>query len=144
VEQNARTVLRAPDGKWLPGTPSPSPGRPLSSRHKIAEAIVRDISAAWEKHGAVVLDRLAIEDPGKFAALAAGLVPREFQMSIAPTLPAGLDADDWRALTGLVSAIRERFAGGEEVRAATVCDYVGRALDAYSATPILEATVVTT
>jgi hypothetical protein len=47
------------DGKWLSsGNPS---GRPLGSKHKIAEAIIRDISDAWQEHGKSVLDRMAIE-----------------------------------------------------------------------------------
>jgi hypothetical protein len=129
---------------WKTGVSGNPAGRPPSSRNKIAEAIVRDISVAWEKHGVSVLERLAVEDPGKFAQLAAGMVPREFQMTIGPALPSGLDQNDWRALVGLIRAIRERFVDGA-VKAEHVAELVGAALDQYQM-PIVDVspTVATT
>ena len=52
-------------------------GRPLSARTRIAEAIIRDIAAEWERSGAEVLERMARDEPSKFATPAAGLIPRE-------------------------------------------------------------------
>ncbi len=71
----ATALQRAPDGKWLSsGNPA---GRPLGSRHKIADAIIRDIAAEWERSGAEVLERMARDQPAKFAQLAAGLIPKD-------------------------------------------------------------------
>ena len=61
---------------WQPGQSGNPAGRPLGSRHKITEAIIQDISGAWQTHGPRVLDRLAVEDPATFPKLAVGLVPK--------------------------------------------------------------------
>jgi hypothetical protein len=77
MKNGSTMVSRAPDGRWLPGAvPNPA-GRPLSARTRIAEAIIRDIAAEWERSGAQVLERMARDEPSKFATLAAGLIPRE-------------------------------------------------------------------
>jgi len=79
----------------LPGhVPNPA-GKPLGSRRKIAEAIVRDFSDAWQKHGNTVLDNMALSEPAKFAQLAAGLIPKEFALTIGSRLPGNLESA-WR------------------------------------------------
>jgi hypothetical protein len=55
-------------------------------------------------------------------------------------LPAGLDADDWQALVGLVAAIRQSMPEAKGMKAEAVAEHVSRALAAYDATPIIEAT----
>jgi hypothetical protein len=61
-------------------------------------------------------------------------------VSISATLPAGLDADDWQALVGLVAAIRQSMPEAKGMKAEAVAEHVSRALAAYDATPIIEAT----
>jgi hypothetical protein len=69
------TVQRAPDGKWLSsGNPS---GRPLGSRHRIAEMLLRDLADEWEKSGPAVLQKLAVDEPATFAKIAYGVLPKD-------------------------------------------------------------------
>ena len=74
-------------GRWLKGTPSPSPGRPVSSRQKISEKLLADL-VVWEEHGVSVLQRLAATDPGKLAQIAYGLLPRDVFISVEQRTPA--------------------------------------------------------
>jgi hypothetical protein len=89
--ESATALQRAPDGKWLSsGNPA---GRPLGSRHKIADAIIRDIAAEWERSGAEVLERMARDEPAKFAQLAAGLIPKDILLSVTQRMPGNLTFD---------------------------------------------------
>jgi hypothetical protein len=38
---------------------------------------------------------MAIEEPSKFAQLAAGLIPREAMLTVAQRLPGNLEGEDW-------------------------------------------------
>ncbi|MGY4295134.1 hypothetical protein ACVWXN_003229 [Bradyrhizobium sp. i1.4.4] len=61
-----------------PGAPSVNPnGRGPTNRQKIAERLIADLADTWSTHGAAVLRHLATEDPGKFATIAFGLLPRD-------------------------------------------------------------------
>jgi Family of unknown function (DUF5681) len=96
MNKTAKRVIGRP---WQPGQSGNPAGRPLGSRHKITEAIIQDISGAWQTHGPQVLDRLAVEDPATFAKLAVGLVPKDVLLSINTKLPGGMDPDDWQLVT---------------------------------------------
>ena len=71
------------------------------------EAIIQDISGAWQTHGPQVLNRLAVEDPATFAKLAVGLVPKDVLLSINAKLPGGMDPDDWQLVTEVMGAIKQ-------------------------------------
>lgn len=90
---------------WQPGQSGNPAGRPIGSRQKVSEAIIRDISDAWAVHGRTVLEKLAVSDPGRFAQLAAGLVPREFQLSVESRLPGGLTAEDLEIFQAIKQAL---------------------------------------
>jgi hypothetical protein len=59
-----------------------SGGRPRGSRNKLTEALLHDVVGAWQKHGAIVLEKLAVEDPATFAKVASNLVPRNYEIDI--------------------------------------------------------------
>ena len=42
-------------GRWLQGSGSPSPGRPVSLRQKISERLLADLAVLWERQGQEVL-----------------------------------------------------------------------------------------
>jgi hypothetical protein len=82
---------RGADGRWLPGYSGNAnpPGRPIGSRQKIAEQIIRDIAADWnaedengEREGPKALARLRKDDPARYVAAALGLVPKDWLISI--------------------------------------------------------------
>jgi hypothetical protein len=49
-----------------------------------------------------VLARLAIEEPGKLAQIAYGLLPKDVFISVEQRTPGFLDPDKWRVLVDLV------------------------------------------
>jgi hypothetical protein len=93
-------------GRWLQGSGSPSPGRPLSSRQKISERLLADLADVWERHGASVLERLAISEPGKLASIAYGLLPKDIFVSVQQQ-PTSIDPDDWQMLVGIAATMKE-------------------------------------
>ncbi|MBV9956741.1 MAG: hypothetical protein JOZ70_15990 [Pseudolabrys sp.] len=95
--------------RWQPGESGNRAGRPTGSRQKIAEALLKDIAAVWERRGAEVLERLATDDPAALAKIAFGLLPREALISVQQQAPAGLDAEQWSRLREILAMV-ERVA----------------------------------
>ena len=106
-------VKRDANGRWLPGTPSPSPGRPVSSRQKISERLLADLAAVWEEHGKDVLTKLAVTDPGKLATIAYGLLPKDVFISVEQKTPGNLEPEAWAALRRVLDLIQAAGADGD-------------------------------
>jgi hypothetical protein len=97
------------------GAPSVNPkGRGLTNRQRIAESLIADLAGVWEEHGAGVLKRLALEDPGKFATIAFGLLPKDVFVSVAQAAPGGLNPEEWSQLRGVLDAIEQARLGDVE------------------------------
>ncbi len=117
VSLSEKPIMRDDRGRWLPGSGSPSPGRPPSSRQKIATQLLTDLSEVWEKHGSAVLTRLAVEDPGKLATIAYGILPKEAFVRIEDQrAPGNLDAEAWASLRRVLDLIEQCGAGGKVPR----------------------------
>jgi hypothetical protein len=94
------------------GAPSVNPkGRGLTNRQKIAENLIADLADVWEAHGRGVLEKLATDDPGKFATIAFGLLPRDVFVQVAQAAPAGLTPDEFAQLRGVLDAIESAKLG---------------------------------
>jgi hypothetical protein len=65
MNENSLKNLRGP--RWQPGESGNPNGRP--ARAQLTERFVHDLNASWGKHGARVLEQLAVKQPGQFAAL---------------------------------------------------------------------------
>ena len=72
---------------WKPGQSGNPKGRPIGARQKISEQLLADLAVVWEHQGESVLRRLAIEDPGKLAQIAYGLLPRDVFISVEQRTP---------------------------------------------------------
>jgi hypothetical protein len=73
------------------GAPSVNPkGRGPTNRQKIAERLIADLADTWSTHGAAVLQHLATNDPGKFATIAFGLLPRDVFVQVQQATPGNL------------------------------------------------------
>ena len=57
--------MRDERGRWLKGSASPSPGRPVGSRSKLGDAFVESLQRKWEIEGDAIVDRVAISNPEK-------------------------------------------------------------------------------
>jgi len=67
----------------------------------------------WETHGAGVLERLVVTDPGKPAQIAYGLLPRDVFISVEQRTPGNLDPDEWAILRRVIDLIKTNANGGE-------------------------------
>jgi hypothetical protein len=73
-------VVRGPGGRWLSsGNPA---GRPIGSRHRLAEQFIRDAYALWKAEGPAALVQMRQEDNTKFCQMMAGLIPRDLVLSV--------------------------------------------------------------
>jgi hypothetical protein len=70
-------VARDASGRWLPGQSANPAGRGMTNRQRISERLLADLADVWERHGASVLERLAVTEPAKLATIAYGLLPRD-------------------------------------------------------------------
>ena len=87
---------------WKPGQSGNPAGRPIGARQKISEKLLADLAVVWETEGESVLRRLAIEDPGKLAQIAYGLLPRDVFISVEQRTPGNLDPDEWAILRRVI------------------------------------------
>jgi hypothetical protein len=66
---------------WVKGQSGNPKGRAEGTRVKLGENFLRDAFAAWTQHGVKALETMAIEEPGKFSSMIAGLLPKEFNVT---------------------------------------------------------------
>ena len=73
-------IARGLDGRWL--SSGNSAGRPIGSRHRLAEQFIRDAYELWKAEGPAALVQMRKEDNTKFCQMMAGLIPRDLVLSV--------------------------------------------------------------
>ncbi len=68
--------------QFQPGQCANPAGRPKGARNKLAETFLEDAYTAWQEHGKQALDTMAENDPGGFAKMISGLLPREATLNL--------------------------------------------------------------
>jgi hypothetical protein len=92
-EPHTPPIQRNAQGRFLSGT-KPGPGRPVGSRNKLSEDLLSDLVDVWSTHGKAALIRCAEEEPGRFAQICVGLLPRDVELNVGidVTMRAAIDA----------------------------------------------------
>jgi hypothetical protein len=103
-------------------------GRPAGSRNRFSAQFVADVADVWERHGPAVLERLAVEEPARFADICSRLIPKDVAVSIEQR-PTGLDETDLQILR----AIRDCIPNAGQRSPTEVFQYVLEALNAHDA-----------
>jgi hypothetical protein len=101
-------------GRWVAGQSGNPSGRPLAARQRISERLLSDLADVWEAHGKTVLARLAVDDPGKLAQIAYGLLPRDVFISVEQRAPGNLEPSEWATLRRVLDIIQACAPEGAE------------------------------
>lgn len=97
------TQRRRENGQIKKGEVRNPAGRPKGSRATFAEAFMADVQMHWLVHGKDVIERVAQNDPSTYLRVAAGLLPRELNVTVSV-----LDTMSDDDLMTLLQGIRER------------------------------------
>ena len=102
---------------FQPGQSGNPAGRAKGSRHKLGEAFIQDMYAAWETQGKAAIDRVIKDRPHEFIKSVASILPKEIEVKT--TSVQELSDDDLAAaLIALRSATALAHAGdGSETKA---------------------------
>ncbi len=77
------------------------PGRPRGSKNKLSENFIADLNAGWNKYGRQVIDNVAQDQPAKFLAIVAGLLPKDVLLTVVDNRPMiELTAEELLAIAG--------------------------------------------
>ncbi len=71
--------------KFEPGQSGNPAGRPVGARAKLGEAFVAEMLADFLKHGRDAIKRVRVEKPDQYLKVIASLLPKEVNLSTAPS-----------------------------------------------------------
>src|SRR5262249_57234150 len=116
--------------RWLPGQSGNPNGRPLGARTEFSNSFMRDLARVWAKQGGHIIEKVATDDPSRFFAVAASLIPRDVAISIEQRLPGGLSSDDWSIVLEVMGAVKAALPDANARRPGEVMEHVLSALRA--------------
>src|SRR5262245_58131168 len=100
--------------RWLPGQSGNPNGRPLGARTEFSNSFMRDLARVWAKQGGDIIEKVATDDPSRFFAVAASLIPKDVAVTIEQRLPGGLSPEDWSIAMSIFQAINEALPGANQ------------------------------
>jgi hypothetical protein len=111
-------------------------GRPPSSRSRLSNKLITDLSEIWHQHGPEVLRKMASREPGTLARMAYATLPKDILVSVEQKIPGGLSAEDWVLLTQVLDLVRSAIPPGSSAPPAEVFGVIETALRAHFAKEI--------
>jgi len=111
-------------------------GRPPSSRSRLSNKLITDLSEIWHQHGPEILRKMASREPGTLARMAYATLPKDILVSVEQKIPGGLSAEDWVLLTQVLDLVRSAIPPGSSAPPAEVFGVIETALRAHFAKEI--------
>jgi hypothetical protein len=134
MESEIDTRPRVNGRMWSPGQSGNPLGRPIGARGRFSQQFIDDMRASWDRHGATVMDRVAVEYPDRYLGIAAHLIPKEIEATISAAV-GGLDATDF----AILRAIRDAIPAANQQQPGDVLRFVEEAVKAHASVPMIEA-----
>ena len=125
--------------RWLPGQTGNPNGRPLGARTEFSANFLRDLARVWAERGGDIIERVSSEDPSRFFAVAASLIPKDVQLTLQTKLPGDLSPDDWAIAMSVFQAVRDALPDANSRPPAAVLSFVLDAIRSHSAKQLIEA-----
>ena len=113
---------------WVAGQSGNPAGRPVGARGRFLQQFIEDMRASWERHGATVMDRVAVEYPDRYLGIAAHLIPKE----VTATIEAGSGVLDLECMA-ILQAIKDSVPCANDRSPQEVLEFVRDAVRAHSA-----------
>jgi hypothetical protein len=117
---------------WQPGESGNPAGRPVGARGRFSQQFVEDMRASWERHGATVMDRVAVKYPDRYLGIAAHLIPKE----VTATIEAGSGVLDAECMP-ILQAIKESLPSANPESPEAVLKFVADAVREKAARPAI-------
>ena len=67
---------------WKPGESGNPAGRPKGARHKLSEAVMKELVDDWTKHGLEVVQRVREEHPQVYLQVISRLLPQNMELYV--------------------------------------------------------------
>ena len=112
---------------WVAGQSGNPAGRPVGARGRFSQQFIEDMRASWERHGATVMDRVAVEYPDRYLSIAAHLIPKE----VTATIEAGTGVLDLECMA-ILQAIKDSVPSANDRSPQEVLEFVRDAVRAHS------------
>src|SRR5262249_17777373 len=138
VNEQGKTgmAIERKDTRWKPGQSGNLAGRPLGTRNRFSENFVSDVAAVWQDRGRGILEKMAQDEPARFAELCGRLIPKDVSLTISERLPGGLDADDWQLTIEILRATHQALPDAGDRKPGEVLSFVLDAIRAHNAKAI--------
>src|SRR5262245_40595743 len=65
---------------FVKGQPD-GPGRPPGKRNRLTELVLEALGSDWSTHGAAVIERIRVEEPGTYLKVICSLIPKQLMVS---------------------------------------------------------------
>ena len=117
---------------WKQGQSGNPAGRPIGTRNRFSEKFVSDVAAVWDERGPDILEKMAADEPARFAELCGRLIPKDVQVSLSARLPGGLEPEDWQSVMEMLGAVKTALPGDQR-KPGEIAELVTDALRLHSA-----------
>jgi hypothetical protein len=128
------TTTKQPVHRWKAGESGNPNGRPVGARTRFSRGFLEDLAEVWSQEGRTATLATAKTAPSTFLAVCARLIPQNVELTLKETY-GGLDPE----LLAVLEGIRQSLPDANSRSPADVLAYVKRAVEAYAATPVIEA-----